>query len=460
MAPARPPPRGQRLRARPGLGLLLLALAGAARGSGEAPAAGRNCSFLQEMDVIQKRDESCYCYVQNRTIRLQYVWSTIRVKVISRETFRFEPISEKSNCRNSETVFEFAACAVQIFWKPETSTEASISIKQYGEDICFNVQPFKTEPYTVSVKREMLDGKLLFFFVAGIFLFHFANSLSRSTKFFYLSGVILGVLALLVFVLLTFKRFIPRHSTFWILMSGCWMSSLYFIYCFKENMQWLWYEHRSYLLGYFLAVGMASFAACYQHGPLTTELSINLFAWTLQLTAFVLIYGGVTIPQVAYAVIAVSLCSKGLGYPLGAACHIGRKMKNHFKSKKLVFKHLTEEEYREQGETETVRALEELRSFCRNPNFPSWLAVSKLQFPHRFAGFVLGSPHVSPAESKAHEEEYGIGSFFLEEQLFEMRAESEQGDPATSIHEGEDEEEEDEDETRKQTALPYATELL
>lgn len=68
--------------------------------------------------------------------------------------FRFEPISEKSNCRNSETVFEFAACAVQVFWKPETSTETFISIKQYGEDICFKIQPFKTELYTVSVNRE------------------------------------------------------------------------------------------------------------------------------------------------------------------------------------------------------------------------------------------------------------------------------------------------------------------
>ncbi|PKU37981.1 transhypothetical protein [Limosa lapponica baueri] len=285
------------------------------------------------------------------------------VKVNSTEMFRFEPISEKSNCRNSETVFEFAACAVQIFWKPETSTETFISIKQYGEDICFKIQPFKTEPYTVSVKRER----------------------------------------------------------------------------------------------YFLAVGITSFATCYQHGPLTTEVSITLFAWTLQLTAFVLIYCGVTIPQVAYAVIAVSLCSKGLGYPLGAACHIGRKVKNHFKSKKLVFKYLTEEEYREQGETETGRALEELRSFCRNPDFPSWLAVSRLQSPHRFAGFVLGSPHISPAETKAHDEEYGIGSCFLEEQLFETRAESEQDEPANSIHEGD---EEDEDEMHKQIPFPYATELL
>ncbi|XP_008936275.1 PREDICTED: transmembrane protein 194B, partial [Merops nubicus] len=417
----------------------------------------RNCSFLQEMDVIQKQHEKCYCYVQNRTIHLQYIWSTIQVKVNSREIFRFEPISQKSHCRNSETVFEFAACAVQIFWKPETSRETFLSVKQYGEDVCFKIEPFKTELYTVSVEREMLDGKLLFFFVAGIFLFHFANTLSRSTKFFYLSGVILGVLALLVFVLLTLKRFIPRHSTFWILMTGCWMSSLYFIYCFKENMQWLWSEHRNYLLGYFLAVGTASFAICHQLGPLTNELSITLFTWAIQLTAFAFIYWGVTIPEVAYAVIAASLCSKGLCYPLGAACHVGRKIKNHFKSKKLVFKFLTEEEYREQGETETLRALEELRSFCRSPDFPSWVAVTKLQSPHRFAGFVLGSPHTSPAEAKAHDEEYGIGSSFLEEQLFETRARSEQDDAASSVHEGD---EEDGDEIHNQIAFPYATELL
>ncbi|XP_071418672.1 nuclear envelope integral membrane protein 2 isoform X3 [Pithys albifrons albifrons] len=411
------------------------------------------------MDVIEKQDENCYCYVQNRTIRLQYLWSTLQVKVNSREKFRFEHISEKSNCQNSETVFEFALCAVQVFWKPETCTETSVSIKQYGEDVCFKIQPFKNEPYAVRVKREMLDGKLLFLFVAGIFLFHFASSLSRNSKFFYLSGMILGVLALLVFVLLTLKRFIPRHSTFWILMTGCWMASLYFIYCFKENMEWLWSEHRFYLLGYFLSVGITSFAICYQHGPLTTELSITLFMWTLQLTAFVLIYCGVTIPQVAYAVIAVSLCSKGLGYPLGAACHIARKMKNHFKSKKLVFKYLTEEEYREQGETETIRALEELRSFCSSPDFPSWIAVSRLRSPHRFAEFVLGFSHISPAETKAHDELYGIGSSFLEEQLFETRAHSEQDDPANSIHEDE-EDEDDEDERHKQISFPYATEVL
>ncbi|NXW44595.1 NEMP2 protein, partial [Nyctiprogne leucopyga] len=403
---------------------------------------GSNCSFLQEMDVMEKRDENCYCYMQNRTIRLQYLWSTLQIKVNSREMFRFEPISEKSNCRNSETVFEFAACAVQIFWKPETSTETFISIKQYGEDICFKIQPFKTELYTVSVKREMLDGKLLVLFVAGIFLFHFANTLSRKLNIY-----------------LKLLHTICVWTDCDISWSAALYSSLRCIRVLVSKLPALG-DTKTILseqAWYFLAVGITSFAICYQHGPLTTELSITLFTWTLQLTAFVLIYCGVTIPQVAYAIMALSLCSKGLCYPLGAACHIGRKMKNHFKSKKLVFKYLTEEEYREQGERETNTALEELRSFCRNPDFPSWLAVSKLQSPHRFAGFVLGSPHISPAETKAHDEEYGIGSFFLEEQLFETRAEPEQDDPANSIHEGD---EEDEDALHKQISFPYATELL
>lgn len=75
----------------------------------------------------------------------------------------------------------------------------------------------------------------------------------------------------------------------------------------------------------------------------------------------------------------------------------------------------------------------------------------------RFAGFVLGSPHVSPAETKAHDEEYGIGSSFLEEQLFETRTESEQDETTSYIHEGDDE---NEDEIHEPISFPYATELL
>lgn len=44
---------------------------------------------------------------------------------------------------------------------------------------------------------------------------------------------------------------------------------------------------------------------------------------------------------------------------------------------------LTEDQYREQAAAETARALEELRRACRRPDFPSWLAVSRLQAPKK-----------------------------------------------------------------------------
>lgn len=45
---------------------------------------------------------------------------------------------------------------------------------------------------------------------------------------------------------------------------------------------------------------------------------------------------------------------------------------------------LTEEEYRAQGEAETRRALEELRSYCNSPDFSAWTVVSRIQSPKRY----------------------------------------------------------------------------
>ncbi|XP_053900361.1 nuclear envelope integral membrane protein 2 isoform X1 [Malaclemys terrapin pileata] len=439
--------------------LRLLFLLSLARASGAAAGADKNCSHLKEMDVIQKADADCYCYMQNGTMHLKYIWSALQVKINSTEMFKFVPITAESNCHNSETIFAFFKCIVQIIWQSEASKETVININQYGENVCFTVQPYKKVPYTVSVQRNMVDRKLILLFVAGVFLFHFANALSRSAMFYYCAGVALGVLATLVFILLTLKRFIPKHSTFGILMSGFWMSSLYFIYCLKGEMKWLWSEYRNYLLGYFLTVGFISFVVCYKHGPLTNERSITLLTWTLQLIAFVLIYFGVTIPQVAYAVIAIILCSKVLCYPLGMVCFVGRKIKNFFKSKKLVFRLLTEEEYREQGETETVKALDELRSFCRSPDFSSWLAVSKLQSPKKFANFILGSPHVSPAEVNAYDELYGIGGSFLEQQLFSIEPEPEQNRLANSIQEDDYEDDDEMQEQNESENVSYSNSI-
>lgn len=60
-----------------------------------------------------------------------------------------------------------------------------------------------------------------------------------------------------------------------------------------------------------------------------------------------------------------------------------RSLKKWLESRRLAFRYLTEEEYREQADAETARALEALRQACRQPDFPSWLAVSRLQAPKK-----------------------------------------------------------------------------
>lgn len=75
------------------------------------------------------------------------------------------------------------------------------------------------------------------------------------------------------------------------------------------------------LAGYLVLVGFVSFAVCYRYGPLVDKKSINILSWTLQLFGLLLIYLGIQIQQVAFAIIISALISKNLEYPisLGAA---------------------------------------------------------------------------------------------------------------------------------------------
>lgn len=182
------------------------------------------------------------------------------------------------------------------------------------------------------------------------------------------------------------------------------------------------FVHLSALTGYILTVGCVSFAVCYKHGPLVEERSVVLLAWLLRLLSLLLVYMGVSAPQFACtAALLLFLSSGSRCYPRSVLACVGRKMKKWFTSEKPAVKFLTEDEYREQADAATTCALEELRQACRSPGFPSWLAVSRLQEPKKFADFVLGGSHLSPEEVRLHEEQYGLGGAFLEEQLFHLR---------------------------------------
>lgn len=63
-------------------------------------------------------------------------------------------------------------------------------------------------------------------------------------------------------------------------------------------------------------VGFVSFAVCYRYGPLVDQKSINILSWTLQLFGLLLIYLGIQIQQVAFAIIVAAFVSKNLEYPI------------------------------------------------------------------------------------------------------------------------------------------------
>ncbi|XP_043854751.1 nuclear envelope integral membrane protein 2 isoform X2 [Dromiciops gliroides] len=325
----------------------------------EVAALSAPCRVLKEMDIIKSSESVCYCYNRLAQMEWKYIWSTIQVKITSSDMLSIVFIMEEHDCQYPETILAFIKCTIHAFWKPKESNDITININPYEKSVCFYVKSAKRFAYTLRVNRNVVDTKLFLVFMTGIFLFFKAKTLSRSTTFYYSAGTVLGILMTLVFFLLFMRRYIPKYSTFGALMVGCWFASFYLVCQLMEELRWLWYENKTYILGYILTMGSISFAACYRHGPLVKERSINLLMWTLQLLSLVIIYFGVTTTQVAYAVIVLLISSQGLHYPFRAFCCVGR-----------------------------------------------------------FAEFVLGASHLSPEEIRAHEEQYGIGGWFLEEQLF------------------------------------------
>ncbi|XP_042306932.1 nuclear envelope integral membrane protein 1 [Sceloporus undulatus] len=246
--------------------------------------------------------------------------------------------------------------------------------------------------------------------------------MSRSSLFYYSAGVSIGVLSSLLIVIYVLSRMVPKKSPIYLMLVGGWSFSVYLIQLVFRNLQEIFKLYWEYLLGYLVIVGCISFAVCYKYGPLENERSINLLTWGLQILGLLLLYMGVQIRQIAIALIVIAVCTKNLEYPVIWAYAIYRKVFTAT-GKPSPPRLLTEEEYRIQGEIETRKALEELREYCSSPEFSAWKAVSRINSPKRFADFVEGASHVIPNEISVHEQEYGLGGSFLEEQLFEEEGE-------------------------------------
>eukprot|EP00063_Salmo_salar_P027365 XP_014002200.1 PREDICTED: nuclear envelope integral membrane protein 1-like isoform X4 [Salmo salar] len=315
----------------------------------------------------------------------------------------------------------------------EQTNETTLSISLFSPKTCFKIKPIDPAAiYTVKPTRKF-DIFLFVTFLAGVLLFIFADSLSRSQVFYYSAGMSTGMIASLIILIFIMARFLPKKSPFYVVIVGGWSFSVYVIQLVFRNLQLILREHWHVAFGYAAVVGFISFAVCYRHGPLVEERSINILSWTLQFFGLLLIYAGIQVQQVALATIIATFCSKNLEYPVSLLLLAWHKVKPTLRLKPEPRRLLTEEEFQKQGEEETQRALEELRKYCSSPDFSTWKTVSRLQSPKRFADFVEGSPHLISNEVSVHAQEYGS---FFEDDFFDTDEDNDEENMVNGLKKG------------------------
>uniref|UniRef100_A0A1A8G0G6 Transmembrane protein 194A n=1 Tax=Nothobranchius korthausae TaxID=1143690 RepID=A0A1A8G0G6_9TELE len=376
---------------------------------------------LKDGEEFTMSGSNRFCYRNALVPTWRQTWTRIQVKVWSSKDFKVETVGDEEELQELEN-FTFWNW-LQGFLR-ERHNETTINISLFSSKTCFRVEPTEKAQFTVRALRKF-DIFLFLVFLSGTLLFIFADSLSRSQMFFYSAGMSIGTIASLIIVVYILGRALPKKGSVYVIVAGGWSVALYAIQLVFRNLKLILQEHWRLALGYVTVVGFVSFAVCYRYGPLVNEKSINILSWTLQLFGLLLIYLGMQIQQVAFAVILAALFSKHLEVPVSLALTAWRKMMRYVYWKPVPRRLLTEEEYQKEGEEETHRALEELRKYCNSPEFSPWKAVSRLQSPKRFADFIEGSPHLMPNEASVHAQEYGLGGSFFEDELFDTDDEEE-----------------------------------
>ncbi|XP_018591088.2 nuclear envelope integral membrane protein 2 isoform X2 [Scleropages formosus] len=385
----------------------------------------QDCTQLRENEESTHFGGRCFCYSSGTVIKWKDFWSTFQVRVTGDDSARIVyPIGEGS-CYTPDRLAVLLQCLVSQAWAPSASSENGVHIPLVDEDVCFHVQARPNTRYTLHVTGKKLNRLRFGLFAGGLLLFIFAGTLCRSTLFYYIVGVSLGMVSILVFIVLVLKSFIPQRGLFLVLVASC--SSL--TYLGFQQLLTHWEEvvllYWKGLLGYVLASGFISFLVCYWRGPVMDKRTLVVLTWTVQAVALGLMSYGMTYPPAACALIGTLVGMKCLSFIWRLFWGICRQTGRLFGSVLGLFRRrrpqvrlLTEEEYREQGEIHTKASLEELRCHCNRPDFPAWDTVLRLRSPQRFAEFLRGGSHVSPGESQSHDNEYGLGGSYFGDMIF------------------------------------------
>ncbi|XP_030366162.1 nuclear envelope integral membrane protein 1 [Strigops habroptila] len=390
------------------------------------PGAGTPVISLLEGHTYHQSAPRHFCYTNTHNPQWHEIWTRMQIRVNSSRMIRVTQVDSEEELGESR-LWSFLSSFLK-----EKLNDTSIDVDLYSKKTCLKVELLEDGTMYCVVLFRRFDPKLFLVFFLGLLLFFCGDMLSRSQLFFYSAGISFGLLASLLILIYMVSKVLPKKNHVYFLLVGGWSFSLYLLQLVFKNLREICKTYWQYLLGYLLLMGFVSFGICYRYGPLENERSINLLSWALQLLGLLLMYSGIQIHPIALALVLIAICTKNLEYPLRWAFAAYRRVQSARLGPSPP-RLLTEEEFRVQGEVETRKALEELRSYCRSPDFSAWTAVSRIQAPKRFADFVAGACHVTHDEVSVHEREYGLGGIFLEDQLFKEDEDDEEEEEEDSL---------------------------
>lgn len=251
--------------------------------------------------------------------------------------------------------------------------------------------------------------------LAGLFLFCISDKLTRNIGFYYFSGISIGLIGSFLILIFMITKLIPKKSaalaTFFTGTSAFMFLARWTLYNFLQLTE----SSKLYIFTYFAISATISFVFVYTQGPVTNPKYLDVIDGALKIFSLGLIYASVSYKEIFFAFLigftVVTLLFKIRNTNLMNKLINMLSCKFFQKKRKL----LTQEEYNQEADDYTQKALRDLQKYCQSPECNSWRIISRLQSPDKFARFVQQQEsHVSDEETSFYER-YNISNDLIDD---------------------------------------------
>ncbi|KAF2362442.1 NEMP family [Trinorchestia longiramus] len=346
-----------------------------------------------------------FCY-QGEEKNVQTIFKTVELQlVIKSEDYRYYEAQNASTVTKMHTDSSWFSFSP---WRP-----SCFRLDLYQES-CVGIET--AAAYTVTLRVRFLDVWRACLLCCGVLVFSGAPALARNLLFHYLSASCLGVLGSFLILVLVISKFIPKRSGALTVMLGGSGIFLYLVQLLYSNFVTLMNEYYNVFLGYISCTAVVSFCVMYRCGGVSNERTLQLLQWLLQSCGLLAVYCSSQYREMTLALVILLLAYHNT--PSVFSTTVKSVWRRKFPPK---VKLLSEEEFIQQGNVSTRRALEELRNYCKSPDCNAWRTLSRLKTPQslgdevpcssrrgarqsrRFAEFVEGSSHLLDDEILQYE---------------------------------------------------------